>query len=1148
MPRRKIRAHYEHMSEFETGRAIGLKEAGRQRSAKGNNRTGGLGNCQNGCRSTAIHVIYHPTCDRHTSVQNDHQQATERAESKSSPTVTMPTPHTRAPTSPTTSFVTSSVSYCVLTTVANVPGDVLGRVWILALLSKTTQDPIGSHSWHPDSTTGYRAFGCGLDDETLAILASAKACLCEHYINIELRTVDPDLVWRRTLSSTFLTPRFLRFLWRVRYGGGYSTHHQSTNTPAQEILSRTEHSHKQMDGSQSSEGVGAGVILPPPLQTIQLKLHQECSAFQAELLAILYATKITMNFPKEHFIIASDCQSALSAICRSWPPRTQLIAEIIYNLHFSPNVQLCWIKGHSGIPGNELADQAAKAAAHSNLPLSFTTLPKSVARGKKEQIALKMWTDLYIQDYSTRNLRRFAATPKLLLQMLRNIKHGSTSTTILTGHGYIQADLATVSKEYPTCPHCQDEDQTVDHLLFTCPTFQYQRFQTATLLGITNICPASLENLPRKKSAWRHLINWTSTGIAMLAKVGQKRKNATSGRQRSAKGNNRTGGLGNCQNGCRSTAIHVIYHPTCDQFADRYDAYPSHPCTDKSDYIFCDKFRFLLCPDDCRKRAWRRPGQRVDPGLTVENHTGPQQGVMVWDAISFDSRTPLLVIPGTLTAQRYVDDILRPVLLPFLSHNPGLTFQQDNARPHVLLWIVFNLAEHFPRQLETIWQEIPQHTIRNLYQSMTRRVAVSIQARLLAFGCGLDDETLAILASAKACLCEHYINIELRTVDPDLVWRRTLSSLAASSSSNSAARALGNWADCAEDLRPGADDHFTVVKSRKRCRESAANDNTSRITYTPLPAPRPAGPTPPAPHGDTTTPAMATPPPPLSAQMERVLMDKRWKVAGDLIHELSREIDLEHTFQSQVDVDDIVKAILYPGDREPLIKRLPTRDRYILGGFISTAIWRARDSDPSHKSVRRVFLFEELVVFSKAKPDPQRPGYDLYQYKFSLKTCELGLTRQPSTQHPARFEIWFRKCRAQDTYTLQAQSQAVKEAWVEQISRLLWNQAFRNRELRNAENSSMGMGSKPCLEIRPNQDQISDSVRRCRPHSIISVSSSSSGHSGVHKSDASHCSTESGFFTDLESGHSENRRAERSDSLLPSVSYTSNPPDILDQG
>ncbi|UYV75314.1 SLC9B2 [Cordylochernes scorpioides] len=34
-------------------------------------------------------------------------------------------------------------------------------------------------------------------------------------------------------------------------------------------------------------------------------------------------------------------------------------------------------------------------------------------------------------------------------------------------------------------------------------------------------------------------------------------------------------------------------------------------------------------------------------------------------------------------------------------------------------------------------------------------------------------------------------------------------------------------------------------------------------------------------------------------------------------------------------------------DREPLIKRLPTRDRYTLGGLMSTAIRRARELDPS---------------------------------------------------------------------------------------------------------------------------------------------------------------------------------------------------------
>ncbi|GFW99745.1 uncharacterized protein TNCV_3419751 [Trichonephila clavipes] len=29
--------------------------------------------------------------------------------------------------------------------------------------------------------------------------------------------------------------------------------------------------------------------------------------------------------------------------------------------------------------------------------------------------------------------------------------------------------------------------------------------------------------------------------------------------------------------------------------------------------VFSDESRFQLCPDDHRRRVWRRPGQRVDP-------------------------------------------------------------------------------------------------------------------------------------------------------------------------------------------------------------------------------------------------------------------------------------------------------------------------------------------------------------------------------------------------------------------------------------------------------------------------------------------------------------------------------------------------------
>ncbi|GFU96847.1 HTH_Tnp_Tc3_2 domain-containing protein [Trichonephila clavipes] len=66
----------------------------------------------------------------------------------------------------------------------------------------------------------------------------------------------------------------------------------------------------------------------------------------------------------------------------------------------------------------------------------------------------------------------------------------------------------------------------------------------------------------------------------------------------------------------------------------------------------------------------------------VERHTAISQGVTVWGAISWDTRSSLVVLQGTLTARRYVDDILTPIVLPMLSSRPGAIYQQDNARPH----------------------------------------------------------------------------------------------------------------------------------------------------------------------------------------------------------------------------------------------------------------------------------------------------------------------------------------------------------------------------------------------------------------------------------------------------------------------------------
>ena len=142
--------------------------------------------------------------------------------------------------------------------------------------------------------------------------------------------------------------------------------------------------------------------------------------------------------------------------------------------------------------------------------------------------------------------------------------------------------------------------------------------------------------------------------------------------------------------------------------------------------------------------------------------------VMVWGGISHGVKTPLVVIQGNLTDVRYRDQVLMPHILSLVNaHN--LTFQHDNARPHVarvcrdflnqnnvqvLEWSQYspdlNPIEHLwdaldrrvrkrvnvqnnvaQLQLARIqeWNNIPQRTIDNLFGSMVRRVRAATAAR-----------------------------------------------------------------------------------------------------------------------------------------------------------------------------------------------------------------------------------------------------------------------------------------------------------------------------------------------------------------------------------------------------------------------------------
>ncbi|GFV41244.1 transposable element Tcb2 transposase [Trichonephila clavipes] len=107
--------------------------------------------------------------------------------------------------------------------------------------------------------------------------------------------------------------------------------------------------------------------------------------------------------------------------------------------------------------------------------------------------------------------------------------------------------------------------------------------------------------------------------------------------------------------------------------------------------------RFVLGTADNRVRVWRRPGERYNSPHTVLRHTARTAGVMVWGGIAYDSRSPLIVMRGTLTDQHYVDDILRSHVGPFLNGLSGAIFQQDNACPHTA-----RVAQDFLRHFQTL--------------------------------------------------------------------------------------------------------------------------------------------------------------------------------------------------------------------------------------------------------------------------------------------------------------------------------------------------------------------------------------------------------------------------------------------------------------
>ena len=105
--------------------------------------------------------------------------------------------------------------------------------------------------------------------------------------------------------------------------------------------------------------------------------------------------------------------------------------------------------------------------------------------------------------------------------------------------------------------------------------------------------------------------------------------------------------------------------------------------------LFTDDSRFCISTADGRQRVWRHRLTRYAVGNVFERDPCRGSNMMVWGGISLHRRLDFVVFqnfaPGRrngITAQRYISQVLEPLVVLFFANHPTFVLQQDNARPH----------------------------------------------------------------------------------------------------------------------------------------------------------------------------------------------------------------------------------------------------------------------------------------------------------------------------------------------------------------------------------------------------------------------------------------------------------------------------------
>jgi ribonuclease HI len=252
------------------------------------------------------------------------------------------------------------------------------------------------------------------------------------------------------------------------------------------------------DGSGIEGEIGSAAVCPLLQQTRSAHMGPDTlsTVYAAELQGISLALQIAQEYAdksgqRKQIAIYTDNQAAIWSIAKAeGRSGAYILADVaqqvleLQNKGYSVTVR--WIPAHTGIPGNEAADLAAKEATgwredgRSQQPADPLTklypLRTTLRRWCKTQ-AERAWTSAWREDKKGRATYRHTPTPtKKVLQLHERLSKRESALLVQLRTEKIGLDDFLFNRHVPTVtsPRCScgERRQTVAHVLLSCSKYK----------------------------------------------------------------------------------------------------------------------------------------------------------------------------------------------------------------------------------------------------------------------------------------------------------------------------------------------------------------------------------------------------------------------------------------------------------------------------------------------------------------------------------------------------------------------------------------------------------------------------------------------------------------------------------------------------